>query len=137
MHRRASSRHGLTIFSQIFQALCNDHLQTTKHHFHASRNHVFSKQPAILSFCFTRCLTCAARITMKNRHSPSQPFPQDNFMCWKSSFAYPVQKFVCFKCHHCNGEYTSLRGYNTTGHRRHNFRLNSHGTLMEETNILQ
>ena len=43
--------------------------------------------------------------------------------------------FVCFKCHHCNGEYSSLRCYNTTGHRRHKFRRNSHETLREETNI--
>ena len=37
------------------------------------------------------------RITIKNRRSPLQPFPQGNFMCWKSTFAYPIQKFVCFQ----------------------------------------
>ena len=49
----------------------------TKRHFHASRHHVFSKQPAILSFCFTCCLTCAAQITMKNCRSPLQPSSGD------------------------------------------------------------
>ena len=44
----------------------------------------FPSKIAILSFCLTCCLTCAARITMKNRSSPLQPFSQGNFMCWKS-----------------------------------------------------
>ena len=50
----------------------------TKHHFHTSRLHVFSKQPAILLFCFTYCLTCAARFTVKNRRSDLKQFPQGN-----------------------------------------------------------
>jgi len=51
----------------------------TKHHFHTNRHHdVFSKQPAILSFCFTCCLTCAALFTAKNFGSNFKPFSQGN-----------------------------------------------------------
>ena len=113
----------------------HDWKKQTKHHFNTSRHHVFSKQTAILSFCFTCCLTCAARITMKYRRSDLQPFPQGNLKhMFESSFAYletnqnVCMAFVCSKYHHCNSEYCSLRGYNTTGHHRHNF-----GTVMDSS----
>ena len=62
--------------------------------FHASRHHVFSKQQAILSFCFIWFLVCAARSSMKNRRGDLQ-FGLLTFLKatwnlnWKSSFPYP------------------------------------------------
>ena len=74
----------------------------------------------------TCCLTCAARFTMKIRCSDlhlSSGQLETCVGCHLLHIHKRIQRMrVCFKCHHCNGEYSSIRGYNTTGHCRHNFR---------------
>ena len=62
---------------------------------------VFSKQPAIFSFCFTCCLTCATRIVMK--HCVVQfllifKVVLEVIFSISKYESKPSMVFVCFKC---------------------------------------
>ena len=70
-----------------------------------------SKQPAMFSFCFACCRTCAARITMTHLRGGDLQFLL-TFRKANGNVSVSVA-FVCFKCDHCKGKCSSLRGYNS------------------------